>query len=877
MNFNTYIEALDYLNLPSDLYNEIIDLNNNHFKTKYHHESLLEHLFECGKQCMLICDKFNIKPEIAFWIGFLHDIGKPFAKKIIDVKKNKPLFTGHAQIGTKLISSFCKHIMNEDELIPLLWSVDNHMCCCSHNACKDTIQKFDDLLLITLPYNYGKKCINFATMLFAADNLSRISSEPVNHTETINNSLKLNDYLIDKLKENNSFIRNFCNKRNISNERVIIINLGLPGSGKSTTSRNLINELSNFNWCHIERDTCYYEIANELGLDLNNKTYEEVYNYVSDKDAKKDVQTRWLTKLNDCLEDTQYNVIIIDSVQPLYNLAWSSTLNNLSEEAKLNYCSSLKIGSYLMPINQLGFKFTSKIGSYSKLPDNGIYFPNVNLEHGEYDPMTIDIGTGFTENISNIVTRYLNTLIIPECTEQYNLIELIQKNNNDLNNVINLFPKDLIKTTSEFKNDSFEIISISYTDGMQIFNGLSRDYRGEVLLKDIKTNNWSLLRGSLPVFPDYSMIEKDPAVFPYIFDILDVCMPNRKSWYQFIQPKKCKYVITYKHDGSLFNLTFIPIISPRYKTLLELFEQMSDSMFINTNIGLLIFGSKSRFTVTNKNPVKIRITNSIIGSYGSIDNFVNKISDYLIYNNLQDEQITMHFEAIDAIPTTELTVFYGKAWCPFLGYTIFTNMNKMFYLPDINEHQLPCNTPMVEFTNWKDILNFVNDNYNKLLDGDNEIEPEGYVVHIFDEINNKWYPIKLKYNFYYVAHKPNSKKNQESAKEILEDSKYEKLRNRLYKFRNKPDLKDLLLSNIELWFSTLDIIDDSVYNSKKDWAIYWTQKRDVLKEYSEIIMKEIKEYYPTIKINLFNTINKIYSPTDKLSVERLVDNIMEQS
>lgn len=880
MNFNSYHEALAYCNFPINIYNEIINLNDNHLSTKFHKEPLLEHLFECGKKCESISNLFGISPDIAFWVGFLHDIGKPFAKKFIDNKKRKCIFTGHAQLGSRLVNMVFKDRIPSNYIEPLLWSIDNHMCSCAHQAKFNTINQFKDLLITIIPNleNY-ELSINMICMLFAADNLSRKCDEVINYENTINHSIQLRDELVGYVKNNKitDIIVSVFNKRHITNEKIIVINYGLSGSGKSTTAKYINEELSTkYKIAHVERDTCYYEIACELGYKLTDETkYTDIYNYVKNKDETKKVQNLWITKLNDNLEDTSNQIIIIDSVQPLYNLAWTSTINNLSEEARLNYTNSFKIGAYLFPINQFEINVESKIGEYSILPNNDVFYPNVNFELGIFNNSNIEIGTGYIENIPRIIDRLLSVNIIPTLPEQRTIIDLINEHNS-VENVISLFPNGLIEQHIEYEDNKIKILNLSYNDGMQIFTGPSRDYRGEILLLNKENNEWNLLRGSLPVFPDYCSIEKDPGVFPYIYDILDTAMPNRKNWYQYISKLDAKYILTYKHDGSLFNLTFIPINSKLYNIMnnSNYFKNNDDSLIMINKYGILFFGSKGRFASSKSNPVRIRIINSIIGSYGSLDNFEKCIIEYLQYHYIIDEQITLHFEAIDEIPTSELTVYYGKAFCPFLGYTIFTNLNKEFYLPDINsDYSLPVNTPMYKFNNWSEIFEFVNNNYQKLLDGDNEIEPEGYVVHVFDDINNKWYPIKLKYEFYYIAHKPNSKRNQEAAQLISEDDKFKLLRNRLAKFREKPSLESCLKDSLLEWYNLNLAIDKSIFVDKKTWAIYWSKKRIDLDNASKNIYNNIKDYYPNIQIKLFDILMRLY---DDYNINITFENILNK-
>lgn len=879
-NFNSYQQALSYCNFSEEINKEIIALNNSHVSTQFHKEPLLEHLFECGKKCKAISNLFGIDPDIAFWVGFLHDIGKPFAKNCVNAKKQKLVFTGHAQLGSRLVNMLFKNKIPQKYMGSLVWSIDNHMCCCSHQAQFNTINNFKDLLIVSIPnLKYHELSINMICMLFAADNLSRKTDEIINHDLVVKHSIQLRDELIYYVKNTtfSNMVVSIFNKRQITNEKIIVINYGLSGSGKSATSKYINDKLSNkYKIAHIERDSCYYEIANSLGYRvLENTNYMDIYNFVKDKDDCGKVQNLWVTKLNDCLENTENRIIIIDSVQPLYNLAWTSTINNLSEEARLNYTNSFKIGAYLFPINQLSISIEPKTGEFSTLPNDKITYPNVNFELGIFNNLNIDIGTGIIENIPGLIENLLSVTIIPKLPEQKTIVKLIEEHK-IIENVISLFPSGLIEQNVEYEDNKIKILNLTYKDGMQIFTGLSRDYRGEVLVFDKQINEWNLLRGSLPVFPDYSTIEKDPGLFPYIYDILEQAMPCRKNWYQSISKIDAKYILTYKHDGSLFNLVFIPINSKLYDLInnSNYLKINHENLIIVNNYGVLFFGSKSRLAASKLNPVRFRIINSIVGSYGSLDNFEESIIKYLKYNNLLDKQITLHFEAIDEIPTSELTVYYGKAFCPFLGYTVFSNLNKKFNLPNyMSEYNLPVNTPMYEFKNWRDIFEFVNSNYQKLLEGDTEIEPEGYVIHVFDNANDKWYPVKLKYEFYYIAHKPNNKRNQEAALQLTENEKFKLLRNRLVKFREKLSFKSCIINSLSEWYNLNFPVNEVNYEDKKKWANYWGKKKLALEEQSIIIYNNIKEHYPNKKIKLFDLLMRCYNPDKNITLDFLIENI----
>jgi len=867
--FSNYDEALDFINLPCKIREELYFTSSHHVETKYHKESLLDHLFKCGQTCITLSSHFNIPSTIAFWVGFLHDIGKSLARHQI---KHRVIFTGHAQLGSRILE-----LINTNHMFPLaykeiiMWVIDNHMCCC----CKEksnhlNIKDYKNLLLLSIPKEQNELAIRMLCMLTVADDLSRISDEVRNEEELITFA----DYLCNELENNVDVSRNVCKLKQISNERIIIHPLGLSGSGKSSFCLNLISRFSNQKKiCHIERDTCYLEIALKHGYHIkanNVIDYKDYYNFVSSlENGKEQVQQLWITKLNDALEDTSFQIILIDSVQTLYNTAWQKTISSLNEEAKSNYLSSLKVATYLIPLHLFEIPFESKIGEYTKYPNDTVFFPPLNLENGTLLQSDFDIGSGSISLTYNIINTFLQESILPKIEKQVTFIDLIKQKGN-LELAIHSFPKGIIETHIEHKDDNFIVTTISYKDGLQIFIGESRDYRGETIVQDLRTNQYHLLRGSLPVFPDYCSIEKDPAVFPYIYDIFKECMPNRKEWFSKIDKQDAKYAVTMKYDGSLFNLTFIPYESSIYPIIEYLIKIRKDWYIKKIKEGILIVGSKGRITVVQTNAVRSRIENSMIGSYDSIENFYQEVQLF-IQNNQIHSNCTFHFEAIDAIPTSELTVYYGKAWCPFLGYTLFDENGKKFLLPPL-DHNFKVSTPVIWFNDMKSILNFFNQNYEKLLNGDQEIEPEGYVVHIFPNESTKWYPLKMKYQFYYVAHKPNSKKNSDMAKELLEEDKYSLLRSRLAKFREKPKMEDIIKDTVVEFIKEWkkELMQEGDLKERKYWAFFVKRKENMIRQWTILFEDKIKHHYSHKHINLYKIVMDSYNKDQDFILECLL-------
>jgi hypothetical protein len=796
--------------------------------TKYHREPLQQHLEECAKHCQRLAPQFDVPEDLAYDLGLYHDVGKPFVER--QMKKNL-IYTGHAQIGAYLISR-----MEHPYKDVLTFVTNHHMCCCSHQRGLGVLSHgFKSLLSIVLPEENTDLCIRALALLFVADMMARVTDDPIDESSLIAYSQDFIDMMLSR-QSNAEAVRNICMQKRGCNDKVVILPLGTSGCGKSTFAKSIPQATV------IERDQCYFQVGRDHGME---GTYQEIYQAVSDlPDGKLKVQKLFVNRIADALEDSSIKIVVIDTMQSLFHHPWKSMLESLPEDAKSIYGSTLKIGVYLFPQNQLGAVFEPKTGRQSQYPDQLIQFPKVNLEAGVWDPMEIDIGTGDVDSIAMICDRFLRETIIPECPLQGPSLKMgltpIQ--------TASQFPPGVISIVPEYEDQHWRVQTLTYKDGFQIFTGPTRDYRGESFAFDKRTKTYHLIRGSLPVFPDFCSIEKDPACYPYLQGVWN-CRPEWEKLIQFNDRFTLK--VTPKYDGSLFNLTFIPDGD---------FEGIDSPH--RCQYGKLFYGSKGRFIA--KKPVTTRIANAIEGSYGSRDEFVIQVERFLVNHELTNSRVTLHFEAIDAVPTSELTVYYGRAWCPFFGFTVFTDTEKKFSLPSPDDFS--CITTIDTFSNWKEVLEYSERNHESLLQGDEIIEPEGYVVHIFGE-NGCWLPVKLKYEFYYVAHKPDSKFHREKARAITVEPQYEKLRNRLAKFRDRPSLEHLLSDKVSEFISS---VPPSAHEwDRKSWAIYWSEKKDQLEIFGQELSHLVSDHHPhltdKIKSRPFSVLMKTHGKTPTVS------------
>jgi hypothetical protein len=926
------------------LYNAFCHECSTHVETKFHKEGLDTHLVATSLVAKyfgnIFYEKFKDYFDMIYLsqtdfvdlckiVGLFHDIGKPFARNQFSEKKAKPIYVGHAQLGTRLLDQIKFNKKNSGSFLiekykdSIMWAINHHMCSCTHmGPIKHNLPNIGIHMLMDLENNVSdltQKIVSFAflSVLSYADHLSRLA-EDINSSEsndTLNHSFELFERLInfDHIKNSKISLPNF-------NGKLIIQNYGLSGSGKSYFA-NLIKEKfkGDFDIVHVERDKSLYTVYEKIfgPINFTDKSnyklpsYSEVYSAVYENN-KSDVQQQWIQDLCDGLETPQTKdgiIIIIDTVQLLFPSQWNTTIESIklkSEEAYNTYINTLKIGYYGIPINMFGTvidnpdNIVSKTGKTSVLPDNsikGLFWPNVYTEKDKtgssLDQNIVAYGTGSEVLIFNYIKSYFNVQnknlsenMASNTNVQHNLVHLLnslieEKNTKNVGDVFFHFLNQYLDKSGghlrfisyrvEIENKDYQLITFTYDDGLQTFNGTTRDYRGEGVIYSKPENKFYYLRASLPVFPEMASVQKDSQILPYLvnsnlWDNLEsLSNPIYRKLKSQIQPKEISglYMVP-KYDGSLFNLTFIHksnIVYPMICSLITHNISMENSKILLTSYymvsdGLFLIGSKG--TVLSKNLVNERIHNSILGSYESIEQFLSIASQYvcntdLFGSNIDKQIITMHFEAIDAIPTSELTVYYGKAWCPFFGITQYDDdiKEKKFILP-LNEYKgdWKCVADIHDCNcNWDNVFNIYTTNYDKLLDGDNIIEPEGYVLHLYGQNlngSNEWLPIKYKYKIYYTAHKPESKYNLNMALELSSNPKYEFLRQRLAKFREKPSVKQILTdlqsditninTQIKMSLTELAVPNFNTDSNtmvkiivKKDWALYWKHNANLNK------------------------------------------------
>lgn len=869
-------QTLQYLNACIEIIKSkplmlerFIDESTNYDKTKYHEENLFTHLYCVGSICVIFSEKFNLEPEFAFKLGFFHDIGKPWAKKLIQTKKKLISNSkGHAQIGENI----CWELGLDKKIC---WCVSNHMCSCCHENNSQTHWEYNaalqciglysrDILSDDLDKKINRimEYSNALACLMIGDDLGRLGHEKKNYANVVSHSESWLKWFRNYVSSQFNPVKHSVKLLGLKHpdNSIIVVMYGHSGFGKSTTVNIIKNKLNELGIeCETaERDPSYYNVyadVNKMDVSdvIKNINYKDVYDFIQLNELKQQVQLDWIRQLNDIL-DSDSKVKIIDSVQLMYPRAWNNTLASLNPDAYSVWKSSIKIGYYGFPQSLYERDFEPKTGKYELIPrlaSDTFTWSDMNSELDKtkyFNPELIDIAYGGTEFLLNSIINYnsWSKMYAPE--KQNHIIDMLKSietpkltSKNIQEYISNQFPPGVIQSKEEYHYFEYYLLAFTYRDGMQIFNGVSRDYRGEMILLDTKKSEYYIGRVSLPVFSDYLDLRKDPGVK------------------NILESGSCsQFHIIPKFDGSLFVLALIKANTPQYDIVSKFIHLISPESYYSNEIGIWCFGSKSCMFSKNQygdRGILKRIINSIKASYQTIDNFISKVYEEMKSNLFVDiyQNISLCFEAIDSNPTDELTVDYKKSFCPFLCWIVWDGEKKNIILPK-NINYL---NPIAEITTvdtWDKVIEFKNQAHSRLLAGSETDEPEGYVVWFEDSNGNTNIGVKLKHFEYYAAHKPYSKKNMELAKQIEFYETYSKLKPRFLKFQPKPPIKDLVGKKLD--FITDLFVDNHKYlNSKKNWALKWQKDVGLLTELNEIVNSieaDIIVYYPQFKNSISN-------------------------
>ncbi|GBN92051.1 hypothetical protein AVEN_266865-1 [Araneus ventricosus] len=123
--------------------------------SNFHKEGFRQHCIETGRQMQKICFEKGILQETwhgythSYLVGVLHDIGKPFVVR--NTTKTKQYFTGHAQVGARLIYLRFENEIPHTHLLVMTTLIDSHMCCLNNNPSKEDQMRINVVMNLIFP------------------------------------------------------------------------------------------------------------------------------------------------------------------------------------------------------------------------------------------------------------------------------------------------------------------------------------------------------------------------------------------------------------------------------------------------------------------------------------------------------------------------------------------------------------------------------------------------------------------------------------------------------------------------------------------------------------------------------------------------------
>lgn len=401
----------------------------------------------------------------------------------------------------------------------------------------------------------------------------------------------------------------------------------------------------------------------------------------------------------------------------------------------------------------------------------------------------------------------------------------------------NLFLKKVIIIKREYNKDGLYLLTITYRNGYQNYEGPTRDYRGESIIYDEINNKIYVGRVSYPIVPDSNQ--------EHIDSKLELYKKDNTSF-------DGQYIVTSKCDGSLMVISLIKKESPQYSLIKKIIEIQNVNSYYENELGIWCIGSKDCMFIHDKKIIK-KFDISIKASYKTRQEFFDKLTKQVIENgNNRYDNISILFESVTSYEYDNLNydyvVRYEESFCKFLSYVVMNNYEKkQIIYPTDNDKYLNPQVDVKKFDTWNQVLEYKDELYTKLLDGDTTIEPEGFVVWI----GNTNTGLKLKYDEYYIIHKPTNPEYIQLYEELKTDKKYEKLRQRFNKLRSRKPLEEILNEHLNKIYEYLSYkfnnlslsFTDDIKKNKKLWIMCLKDKlinEEILALFGDLI-KELRD------------------------------------
>lgn len=135
-------------------------------RTRNHNEQIGSHLLATAFLARYLAKEVGVDPDLAFLVGFFHDIGKPHCFELHGQQKS----SSHAQLGALLLETIG---FPEDGISAVGW----HMCCLTHHSDPADVRKAEPSILPRL-IKWSPMQARLMAVLMAADRCGGMSESP---------------------------------------------------------------------------------------------------------------------------------------------------------------------------------------------------------------------------------------------------------------------------------------------------------------------------------------------------------------------------------------------------------------------------------------------------------------------------------------------------------------------------------------------------------------------------------------------------------------------------------------------------------------------------------------------------------------------------
>ena len=750
----------------------------------YHQEPYGWHALCCGLICSHYSGVYGVSPKVAFLLGFLHDIGKPFT----ETRSGKTYM--HGQIGVHLAEGLFADLDAELQQV-LLFLIDQHMCVCTHTPEERRHICFATLQTMIASYSekqrklYGGyyRCLVYGDRLGAWRPDIHLDMEKVKHIES-------------------STVQNILHGKPLSppvgSGNMYLVMHGAPGCGKSTMAARFTEALTaaGLTVGLAERDQAYWIVARkqklvpldvsfedfvEKTVDLGweegpNTYYKHAYPHI-----KAQIAEHYRNIVLDAAE--KYDVVILDSCVSLNPKVLGDFIG---QEDNMYVWTGF-------PQHLLGRKGSYKVEEQSFYPldqETAYYRSAVEIyKEPESAPTPLVASSCFQELYNLVVASWRVKLErgVEHVGEQ--VYPSVAINAGGLAEFKRRNPMVVVDEGLKFyKHPSYSVIRLSYYDGKQHGNGSTLHYRGEHLIAggdmgQAEGRLFKPLRVSLPVTPETSQLRK----FQSHAELYGFVEPLKKYLAcEFTEPRtrvdpaavrynRC-FVLP-KVDGSLMNVSAVKADSIQGDYIRYLKERHDVGEFYKEIEGVIYYvGSKSCLFATQASTVVEPFKAAVVASYGSFDTFYERVHEHL-RTVAWEEAASVVFEAVPEHPYWGLTVDYGRSFVAHLATVYYKGGEVKIELPNSGSAASLHAPPVEEIPCSAEALDtYYSKKMEEALQGSVE-DLEGFMLAFTEPAGGLLY-MKLKFPWYYAAHKPDI--HFQEAERLYVDPRYARIKDRLF-------------------------------------------------------------------------------------------------